>query len=633
MKVRAFAVAVGCLLVLACGGGGGGGVGGGGGGGISDAQRAIAIEAVNDRFEQILAGGGTRDSQVLAIATFMDGRPEFESAGANSDDLCAWGRFADGRLLIVGNNRYPDTTPPPDFRWTPRPKATFVTTPSKARLMHAFGPNFSQLQQPIDDMKRYLQKDNLFTITGTPEGKARLSDLRVIAGDGFFYINAHGGKGTTKSGDEVFVMASSTPYDAGTEALPDIKADWDADLLTYYTGETGDTVGGVRQVATTYAVNHKFVTRYMSFGKNAVVFLNVCFTANSHLEVGRFRAAIRSKGAGVVMGWTQLCNSASAFNAARYFVDRLVASNDFQKENPDQRSFAVNEILAAMSRKGLDKDGNSSLIASYGTGTTNVLLRPTIKYMFRDEINDYLVLDGEFGMEPGIVTVNDVPATVVGGWASQRLLTRIPSSGAGCEGPVVVEVHGKKSKPRYLTGWRGTYTFSFIDTASGSTLKETATVQIHLRCDVDQYRERPGDPLADQLPRSLSAARDSTLTWSCSGTIVDGQGVQMRWTGGGTPPLQYATPITAPTNAWQANGGYLPATRRVALTLTNGGPKTEYVRGQGTRQILPLSSDGFDKGLNADWTIPATDYSSGDTVRKFSTFAVFFPPPNEAYRP
>lgn len=412
--------------------------------------------------------------------------------------------------------------------------------------------------------------------------------------------------------------------------MPEIKADWDADRLTYYTGYTGVTIGGVAQVVTTYAVNEKFIRQYMSFGSNAIVFLNVCYTANSHLLVGKFRSAFFAKGAGAVLGWTELCQAASAFDAARYFVDRLMAKNEFQKENPEQRAFSTKEILQDMARKGKDKDGNSTLKAFYGSAT-NVGLRPTIKSMLRDELNDYLILYGEFGDETGKVLVNNVPATIVGGWGSPVLITRIPDRGLGSDGPVIVEVNGKKSKERMLTSWRGTFTFSYTDSTPRSTLKETGTANIHIRMDVDDYRETAGGAILPPDPRVFYAAGDSTLSWHCEGEVRDDSGVNLSWDGGGSPPM-IRTGITGPMNAWVCLGGYEPNTGRMSFTVSNGGPKTVHRRGAADTMEIPMGSASYGKPLNADWSGPPHDQSTPGTVKKFSALTVTWPPPTGFYR-
>ncbi|MEQ1933913.1 MAG: hypothetical protein ABL962_08555 [Fimbriimonadaceae bacterium] len=343
---RHIAVLVALVTVLACGGGGAGTpvIT------IPDAQREAVLQSLTDQFEQIVHAGGTVDSQIQAIAGVMAGMPEFEAAGHSSEFGSAWGRFTDGRLLIVGNNGFPSGAPGAPIK---RSNATFIAKSGNARLGHAFGSNFPQLQDPINDMARYLQVDGSYQIASPPEGKLRLSDLRAVSGDAFVYFNAHGGEGTTKSNQTVFIMASSTPQDAATDALPEVKADWDADRLAYYIGETGVSVGGVRQVAKTYGINEKFVKAYMSFGPNAIVFLNVCYTANPHLAVGQFRSAFLSKGAGVVLGWTQLCNSSSAFDAARFFVDRLEADDSLYVSGRSERLSGANRGVWKRARKGV----------------------------------------------------------------------------------------------------------------------------------------------------------------------------------------------------------------------------------------------------------------------------------------
>ncbi|MEQ1933912.1 MAG: IPT/TIG domain-containing protein [Fimbriimonadaceae bacterium] len=246
-------------------------------------------------------------------------------------------------------------------------------------------------------------------------------------------------------------------------------------------------------------------------------------------------------------------------------------------------------------------------------------------------MNDYLVLTGEFGSEPGRVLVNNVPATVVGTWGSSTLLTRIPASGNGSEGPVVVEVHDKKSKPRYLTSWRGTYTYNYVDPSLRSTLTESATVNIHIRADIDVYRQNPGEVPQDQPFRSFFAAADSSLNWACSGTLVDAQNVVIvRWTGGGNPPHSFSSPTT-PSAKWICSGAFDPVMRRLTLSVFNGGPKSEFKFGEGTQMIFPQSSSAYDKILNADWSGPALDLSSPNTTSKWSAFAVSSVPPMAGY--
>lgn len=610
------------LVALASCGGSGGGGGGNSGPPITDAARAAVIQNVNTQFANIVAAGGDVDSQNVAIAAVMSSMPEFEEAGADAEFDCAWGRFHDGRLLIIGNHPFPEGSSDPFVHGD---ALTFIATGVTARLGHMFGPGFTQLQTPIEAMSRYLQVDGSFQIVSPPEGKLRLSDYRAVSGDGFVYFNSHGGEGKTKSGQTVFTMVSSTPHDAATDAIPEIKADWDADRLVYYTGNAG-YVNGVATYGTWYGINHKFVRDYMSFGQNAIVFLNVCYTANPHIDVGRFRSAFLNKGAGAVLGWTQLCSSESAFKAAKYFVDRLVAKNEFQPENPMQRSFLTLQVLEDMGREGLDRDGNSQLKAFYGTGITSVGLRPSIMTMRRDELNDYLVLHGDFGSQTGIVRVNNVPATLVGGWSDNILITRIPESGPGSDGPVVVEVNGKKSKERFLTSWRGTFTYRFQDSSPNSTLHEEVTANFHIRLDVDDYRETSGGALLESDPRNFYAAGDSTLTWSCGRAVTDDKGVVLSWEGGGTPAFVRQS-ITVPSAKWTLLGAYDPTTRKLVFGIINGGPVTVHHR-DGPDTFSFSSGGGYDQTLNADWSGPPQGNSSGDTQSKFSALTVTWPPPN-----
>lgn len=617
------------LLLVGCGGSGGGG--GGGTGTISDARRETVINEIKTRYAAVKAAGGDMHTQNLAMADFMATFPEIEETGSDDEFFSAWGRFADGRLLIIGNYPFFGNPPAPGSSSAlPPPTGAFIAKPSKARLGHMFGANFAQLQDPINDMTRYLQVDGSYTVSSPPEGKLRLSDYKAVAGDGFVYFNSHAGEGKTKTGRSVFVMVSSTPHDAATDALPEIKADWDADLLTYYIGDAG-TVNGVTTYGSWYAINHKFVKKYMSFGPKAIVFLNVCFTANAHLDVGTFRQAFFDSGAGAVLGWTKLCQAPKAFGAAKYFVDRLVAKNEFEPELREQRPFSILSIMRDMVKKNKTVDGASELKASFAPGVTDVGLRPSIQYMLRDELNDYLVLHGSFGDEAGVVTVNNVPATVLFGWSDKVLITRIPQTGLGSDGPVVVEVNGKKSNERYLTSWRGTYTYSFQDSQNNSTLHETMTAKIHIRMDIDDYRETAGGTVLETDPKAFYASSESTLTWSCGGQITDTSGVFMSWEGGGSPTYVRKS-ITGPTGEWTCLGGYDPVTRKLVFGIVNGGKKTVHHRGSADTYSMGPSGS-YSKPLNPDFSGPPQDNSSGDTTAKMSALTVTWPPPNDLRSP
>ncbi len=597
---------------------------------ITDARREVVLDSVKAEFERLLAAGGSPATQNTQLAAFMTSKPEFEAAGANTDDGCAWGRFTDGRLLILANNRFPDRSPPAPFVWGKRALKTYVSKSQQARLMHAFGANFSQVQVPITDMANYLRTDGQFTIAPGIEGDARLTALRAVSGDAFFYLNAHGGRGDTKAGTPVYSVGSSTLQNAATDAQAEVKSDFDNNLIVYFEGQTGDVPPRVEK---TYGITAAFVNRYMSFSPNAVVFLNVCFSGDSQIPTAQFRNALHNKGAGAVLGWTVSCDARTAFDSARYFVDRMVAANTFEKENPEQRAFGVNAVLADMGRKGKDRDGGSFLKAAYKAGVNDVELRPTIERMIMDEFRDVLVLFGSFGDEPGEVTVNNVPGALVGSWANDILEIRIPLSGVGSEGPVVVKVHGKKSKERTLTSWRSTFSFNLPPPGGRNTLTESATLNVHIRLDVDDIRDEAGG-VKKTNPSFIgfACAKDTTFTWATSGESRSITGaLEEKWTGGGSPPL-VRTAITGPQNAFSCQGAYDPSTKLISFGIQNGGPKTIFRKDTGTHDEMPLGQSAYQKNLDANWVGPVSDMGSGTTIIRWTQLLPTFSPPNNFYR-
>src|SRR5690606_18339601 len=89
------------------------------------------------------------------------------------------------------------------------------------RLLHSFGPDFDQLQQPIEDMAGWFEEHG-YEVREGQEGDARVATLRNISGDGFFYFNTHGGGGNDRSGRKLYAMGSSTVVTAANERLPEI---------------------------------------------------------------------------------------------------------------------------------------------------------------------------------------------------------------------------------------------------------------------------------------------------------------------------------------------------------------------------------------------------------------------------
>lgn len=637
MKYLALLLAL--IAIIACGGGGSSvGTTGltGGGAEIPVAQRTAAIDKVENKVEELYSSSMTNAERNNQVAAYMRTLPEFAAAGVSPDES-VWGRFTDGRFLVVVTNRLPD-------RFAPGAPAVYnrkeskapdkVVTSTKARLFHSFGTGFGQQQHPIQKMGEWLV-DAGYTLAPSQEGDARLATLRNVTGDGFFYFNTHGGSFEFSSQEKVYCVGSSTLRNDDNEALPEIKNDLDAKRVVYMTAANGEirTILGIEtpKFDTRYAITSKFVDAYWSFGANAVVFMNSCWSGHDTVANGAqaFYFACHKKGAGVYLGWTNKVATPTSEIAPQYFVDRLTAANQYDKESPDQRPFFVSEIVTDMKSAGIvPGPGIADLVVRRKSAATNIGLRPTIEYLFMMEQNDSeLHISGKFGDQEGTVTIDGV-AAVVEDWTNELIIATIPKSGQGSSGDVIVKVHNKESNKRRLSKW--TSNFSYVEDGAG-TLRATITAKLVFRADFARRRAKPGDNPKVTDPIPFWASPESTCSFTASGELRDGNNKLIEgWSGSGTQTLSFV-PFNTPQAKWVMNGAYDPVTGEVALGVIAGGPKK--VTGTNPATVM-VGGAPYVQNLNPiSWTLPPHN-EPGDLRWSFSAFNVTHPPAQETqYRP
>lgn len=575
-NIRTLALGLAALTVLACGGGGTGvSDGGGGGTEIPIEERTAVIESVEQKGMELAAGGLSVDEQNAQLADFMTDQKQFAEVKVTPEQN-VFGRFSDGRLYIYVNNRFPDfatgVSAPTVVRDNRQTMANpLVTTSKQARLFHSFGLGFNQQQHPIDTMGGYL-KDAGYTLNNPAEGDARLATLRGVSGDGFFYLNSHGFGLELSDTEKTYGVGSSTLRTDDNERLAEIKDDLNNKRILYATapnGESWSLLGKtIPKVDTRYAITHRFVEKYMSFGQNAVVFINACWSGFTGVDQGAqaFMFACFKKGAGTYLGWTNKVATPISEQAPLYFVDRLCGANDTDPEDPKQRPFFVDEIVANMKSKGLANSGAAELIVKNRVANTTIGVRPTIESLMMLEQTSQLAIFGQFGPAAGDVFVGGQPATNVI-WGPKEIICDIPKTGAGSYGEVMVKAHGKESNKRMLTLWSGP--FSYTETSEGS-LKKTATGSLKFRADFAKIRKRPGAVPNRKNPVPIFLMDQSTLTWQASGEHRDSKGnLITKWSGGGSPPFTF-TPMTTVTGTWICNGALEPISNRLYLALVNG---------------------------------------------------------------
>ncbi len=551
-------------VLVACGGGGGGeadDAGGGGGddppgGDAFDEQRFDAIADVEEAGRRLAATAVTRLAYVQAMAETLRTHPAYEAAGYNEEALCAWGRFRDGRVHIVANNLLPTPSGSgvqPQSLPREQPLAAGLPGAPQARLLHTFGTGFGDGQSVITDLGGWLDTAGYQVRSGGQEGDGRLTALRAVKGDGFFYINTHGGWGDalrpdgSTSGGTVFSIQSSTLVDKVLERTPELRADLADGRLTYFTARNGLTkvILGIEypDVDTRYGITDRFVRAHWQFAPNSVVIINACVSGRPQSD-GRplaapFYDACIAQGAGAYLGWTNTVSATGAFSVARRFVDRVLGANAYQAESPPQRAFVVAEVMDELARTGDDRDPESSAVFVLRARGDAPTVMPAIKEMIVDEFRDELVLVGDFGPQEnsgpnvGRVTVDGQPRSVLS-WTATRIVCALPQNGSGSAGPVRVQVGPHRSNVRWITRWTLSLDYRWAyPHRPGMTVSGTATIR-H-RADIGRVRDRPGDAPRDPV-RYAVATRDSSLPLRAAGSHTDAPDCTHTWSGTVTYP-------------------------------------------------------------------------------------------------
>ncbi len=560
----------------------------------------LAIRKVEEKSASLRAQGVFRLDYVRAVAAYMATLPEYAASGVDEGSLTAYGVFHNGRLHMVSDNREFDAIPQGLARGSRQRLATTELPGSGyARLMQSFG-EMSFTQEPVYDLAAPLENPGGYAIRAGKVGDARLTALRAVSGDGFFYFNTHGGrawKTSDKSGRGFYSLFSSTPVTPGTELLPDIKADLDAGRLTYFQASTfvtrfnPDTGKDEDVVETHYGITGDFVKAYWHFAPDSIVFLNACYSAYTQDPAGPqdFIDACQAAGAGVYFGWNEKANSGTCFSTVRYFVDRLIGANKFMKENPDQRAFPWELVYDDMKKRGLTHDNvtGADLVPFPRAGGNSVILDPSIEELLVNEYDETLTLKGTFGSKKGKVMAGS-GELVVRSWAWDTIVCALPATGPGSNGDVTVEVPGelgrtRKSNVHQLTEWNVPLHYLWSNAYGIPGLKFEGNGKLRFRADVGSFREKPGAPPVFPL-RGMVPTKDSSLPLTGSGshsdgsctTTLSGSGVFPSATNGAPLALVLAAPAKVDANtphlgglglAFGAAAGALP----FRLTLSGQG--------------------------------------------------------------
>lgn len=564
-------------------------------GGDGAAQRLGAVNAVEARFQELSAQNLPAIALLQGVAAAMAARSEYQAAGVDAEALSAWGRFKDGVVHIVAANRDPDRALPASPSTAAASAGAELPGAARARLLHSFGTGFEG-QTPVNQMRTYLQGKG-WTVRPGAEGEAHLGTLKGVSGDGFFYINTHGGRAEVNDPSmpdgKVYSIQSSTLVDDNNEKL--YEADLKALRLVHFTARQADTIKilgldtSIHVVDTRYAITYRFVDAYMNFAPGSVVWLNACYSGRN----ADFLNAFLRKGAAVVFGWSELLSAGAAYASAPYFVDRMLGANQHQpKESPAQRAFPYDKVLTDMAGKGLDKDTATGgrLQATVKAGLAHPpIFAPSIKRMEVDESEDKLILHGDFGTEAGTVKVDGT--SVAAQWAADRLVCTLPRTGAGASGDVVVEVRNVKSNARQLTEWSVPLQYTWTNPGDMTGTRVEGSGTLRLRADIDGFRDLPGGELRFDA-RGGVATQESEVTVTASGSHTSpGGSCTQTLSGTGTFPSSSRANLDnlVLVNAFLVDG----KTRRGALGLALGAgtpPHTLTLSGTGCSGSVPYPS-------------------------------------------
>ncbi|MBM4397984.1 MAG: hypothetical protein FJ087_20145 [Deltaproteobacteria bacterium] len=584
------ALGIGALAIGACGGSGGAQGSGPGvtdpgavrlaGGGtsgtpVSDAERQVGFESIAAK---VIAVEGLDDAaQNEALARHMAASPLFEEAGFGLDG--AWGRFTDGRILILDNEDVSGSRPvdPEDLAaWEAAQGALSRDDTGSAGASGTAGASGGSggargqaagarkspvkygrtglpwsnricLYQSVDtavwqrNVRDYVESIGpdgnrrfAYDIEGGADN-ATVENLKAIPADcAVIGFAAHGGTGAwNRRGDRVYAMYTSTPIGLTAEvAYADLLQAGD---LVYYhplkSNAPGTSLTELILQYFHYAVTASFAEKFWAkgggsggprFSKLPFVYFNTCRGMNAVAKP--LRDQVFAAGASVVAGWTLRSLGEDGNRTASYVFDRLLGANLYpDSPTPPQRPFGWDQLDGEMRKLRLgsswdDKYGGISKL-EWETGIGDFgLLAPSIRYLMVDDVKDELQVHGDFDMQEIDVLVNDAPCPIVAPRRTGELHCTLPRFGPGSSGDVKLSLRGNDSNHVKLTSWKGKATYRIR--GPQDALKHEWTYEIHARGDVHDFRFGPGEePVARD--KVISMMSDSTCEAEFSGEYAD----------------------------------------------------------------------------------------------------------------
>src|SRR6202171_5094305 len=527
-----------CAVALA-------GCGSPGSGGRTHTATAEERKAALDTLEPIVAAlpPGSPAANTALLVRSIKALPQFADAGSSPDGT-VWGVFTGGMLLFVVPPPRPAPPPGPAHPSLPTVpplptlaarSASLGTVPKsgRVRLFNGLGRYFSG-DDSRPEILGMLQANGY---TGTLD-EATLGNLRWVKGDGIFYLRTHGGKGTVQGNSGMTLYALWTASDVLDPAMEAQDAQLTEDLVNQrvvYMLFRNDFWSQMKisDPNRHYGITGNFVSRYMSFDDDSLVYIDACNGANDQ----GLRDAFKGKNASLFVGWDERARIGAIGQTAKYVFDRLLGANKFVPEAPQQRPFPY-DALERDPRFGSGKtygysegilsDGKTKVFATlhlYTLGGQFAMLAPSIFGLQAIEAQDELMLLGSFGPNPGAdgkVTIGDSGGEValaIKDWSADGSIIRanLPRTGAGSSGSVVVSVRGHHSNTRQLIAWDGTFTHTLKDVG---TLTQRFDLDVRLRIDPHDVRNSPGEAPYPTPLKIGSTSLNAAARWEAAGTYT-----------------------------------------------------------------------------------------------------------------
>jgi hypothetical protein len=320
--------------------------------------------------------GLDRNADNAALLAFIRGRPEFVDSDIDPDSSSVWATFANGRLIIIGNDfnltnsatpaqptvLTPLTSPAPSSlkgslserrsqisplvassaSLAPLVPGTFSELPSSSSvriLTGVSGVGWDTNSNSLTDLTSWLKAQNYIPVAGAD---ASVASLKTVGGDGVFFFVSHGDLGGR--GNRQYGVWTSTKAKLGIELTAVTTGEFlESDvvgtattpptLITLLENEEQDLITGKWRKEWHYAITAQFVRTYFKpFSKASFVFLQVCDSDNAAAPIQDFKNAFFEKNASVYAGWTEQVNIVKAPNTARLIFDRLLGANQFALE-------------------------------------------------------------------------------------------------------------------------------------------------------------------------------------------------------------------------------------------------------------------------------------------------------------